>query len=237
MPLQTRLPVTFFLCLRPYIETSQGKWNMRLSLVQMTEQKTRLADPHPPDLSDERALVAAARRDPRAFGALYERYVSQIYRYAYVRLQNAPAAEDATSQTFLKALQALPQFRDGLFIAWLYRIAHNIVADLYRRTPRTTDFDALELELHAGDSPEEEAIRGAERDAFYRALNELPDEQRTVLDMTLSGFKGEEIARILGKTHASVKMLRWRGLETIKARVAREGYVNPENRFGSEVES
>lgn len=209
---------------------------MGLSLVQMTEQKIRAAKPRPPDLSDDRALVAAARRDPRAFGVLYERYVSQIYRYAYVRLQNAPAAEDATSQTFLKALQALPQFRDGLFIAWLYRIAHNIVADLHRRAPKTTDLDALDLELHDGDSTEEEAIRGTERDAFYRALSDLPDEQRTVLDMTLSGFKGQEIARVLGKTHASVKMLRWRGMETIKARVVREGYANPEAGFSSEVE-
>lgn len=209
---------------------------MGLSLVQMTEQNIRAAKPPPPDLSDDRALVAAARRDPRAFGVLYERYVSQIYRYAYVRLQNAPAAEDATSQTFLKALQALPQFRDGLFIAWLYRIAHNIVADLHRRAPKTTDLDALDLELHDGDSTEEEAIRGTERDAFYRALSDLPDEQRTVLDMTLSGFKGQEIARVLGKTHASVKMLRWRGMETIKARVVREGYANPASGFSSEVE-
>lgn len=208
---------------------------MGLSLAQMPEQTVKAASP-PPDLSDDRALLAAARRDPRAFGVLYERYVSQIYRYAYVRLQNAPAAEDATSQTFLKALQALPLFRDGLFIAWLYRIAHNIIADVYRRAPATTDFDALEFELHAQDSPEEEAIHSTERAAFYRALNDLPLEQRTVLDMTLSGFKGEEIARVLRKTHASIKMLRWRGLETIKARVAREGYLNPDAGNSSEVQ-
>ena len=198
---------------------------MGLSFVQMAEQTIR-AETLPPNPGDDRARVAAARRDPRAFGALYEKYVTQIYRYAYVRLHNAPAAEDATSQTFLKALQALPQFRDGLFIAWLYRIAHNVCADAIRRVPLTEDYDALEFQLHADDSTEDAAVRATERAAFYRAMNDLPDEQRNVLEMTLSGFKGEEIARVLGKTHASVKMLRWRGMETIKAHVAAHGLLS-----------
>jgi RNA polymerase sigma factor (sigma-70 family) len=199
---------------------------MGLSVIQMSEQSRKTIGISPPAAVDDRALVTAARRDPRAFGVLYERYVSQIYRYAYVRLRNAPAAEDATSQTFLKALQALPQFRDGMFIAWLYRIAHNVCMDAIRRAPVTTDFDAMELDLQANDSPEDAAVHAMERDAFYRAVNDLPDEQRTVVEMTASGFKGEEIARILGKTHASVKMLRWRGMENIKARVAREGLLS-----------
>lgn len=194
-----------------------------LSLIQMSEEKRVIAGASPPSWQDDRALVAAARRDARAFGALYERYARRIYRYAYVRLHNVPAAEDATSQTFLKALQALSQFRDGMFIAWLYRIAHNVVADMVRRAPVTTDFDAMEFELHAEDSTEDAAIRATERAAFYRAMEQLPDEQRNVLEMTLSGFKGEEIAQILGKTHAAVKMLRWRGMEGIKTGVAGEG--------------
>ncbi len=199
---------------------------MGLSIAKMSEQTTRMTAAKPSEPADDRELVAAARKDPRAFGSLYERYVSQIYRYCYVRLRNAPAAEDATSQTFLKALQALPQFRDGMFIAWLYRIAHNVVMDVVRRGPVTTDFDAMEFELEADDSTPDAAIAANEREIFYRAMGELPEEQRTVVEMTASGFKGEEIARILGKTHASVKMLRWRGMESIKARVAQTGYLN-----------
>lgn len=76
-----------------------------------------------------------------------------------------------------------------------------------------------------GDSPEEQAVAASERAAFYRAMDELPEEQRTVLEFTLAGFKGEEIARMLGKTHASVKMLRWRGMESIKAHVAGQGFL------------
>src|SRR5436853_428271 len=95
----------------------------------LTATMTRDARPPLTVATDDLTLVTAARRDPRAFGALYERYVTPIYRYAYLRLRSVAAAEDATSQVFMNALQALPQFRDGLFIAWLYRIARNVVAN------------------------------------------------------------------------------------------------------------
>lgn len=202
-------------------------------LIERTEEMKRAETPAL--LEDDGALVRAARRDAQAFGALYQRYVTRIYKYAYVRLGNVPAAEDATSQTFLKALQGLAQFRDGLFIAWLFRIAHNVCADVVRRGPTTIEYDAPGFDLRAEDSTEETAMRATERAVFYRAVGELPEEQRTVLEMTLSGFKGEEIARILGKTHAAVKMLRWRGMEGIKARVAQEGYLETNDRFPGEV--
>lgn len=200
---------------------------MGSAVIQMSETTQTDAGSFSPGASEDLALVAAARRDPRAFGALYDRHVTRIYRYNYVRLRNASAAEDATSQTFLKALQALPQFRDGMFIAWLYRIAHNVCADMVRRAgPITTDLDAMQFELQAEDSTEDAAIHSIERASFYSALDELPDEQRTVLEMTASGFKGQEIARVLGKSNASIKMLRWRAIEAIKARIARQGLVS-----------
>jgi RNA polymerase sigma-70 factor (ECF subfamily) len=61
--------------------------------------------------SDESDLIAAAQRDRRAFAPLYARYALPIYRYCYRRLGNHEAAEDATSQTFVKALDALDRFR------------------------------------------------------------------------------------------------------------------------------
>src|SRR5579885_3182891 len=82
---------------------------------------------------DDATLAAAARADPRAFTVLYERYLGPIYRYCFARLGNREAAEDATSAIFLKALAALPEYRDGGFAAWLFQIAHNVVVDLVRR--------------------------------------------------------------------------------------------------------
>ena len=82
---------------------------------------------------DDAALVAAARNDPRAFGALYECYLNPVYGYCYVRLGSREAAEDLTSEVFIKALAGLDCYRGGLFVAWLFRIARNVVIDAQRR--------------------------------------------------------------------------------------------------------
>ena len=82
-------------------------------------------------------LVAAAKRDPDAFVALYRRYAPTVYGYCYNRLGSREQAEDATSQIFLKALTALPAQRDDLaFRGWLFAIAHNVVTDAHRARRR-----------------------------------------------------------------------------------------------------
>ncbi len=199
---------------------------MGLSFISMSSQETHPPPPLVSSAADDLQLVSAARRDARAFGALYEKYAAQVYRFCCARLRNEPAAQDATSEIFLKALRALPQFHDGLFVAWLFRIAHNVVTDVFRREREHASLETVEHYLDAGDSPEERALAESERAAFYQTMDELPQEQRTVLELTIAGFKGEEIARMLGKTHASVKMLRWRSMENIKTRVAAMGFLN-----------
>src|SRR3712207_45846 len=93
-----------------------------------------LAQPSEVDASaDDATLVAAARAEPARFALLYERYVGPIYRYCYVQLGNQAAAEDATSEVFLKALAALPRFRGGSLPGWLLQIARNTVIDARRR--------------------------------------------------------------------------------------------------------
>ena len=70
-------------------------------------------------------LVAAARVDPHAFTLLYQRYVNTVHRYCYRRLGTREAAEDATSQIFMKVLASLPSCRNTSFRPWLFAIAHN----------------------------------------------------------------------------------------------------------------
>ena len=88
--------------------------------------------------NDERALLERARAyDPAALGELYDRYAGKMYAYIYRRMGNAAQAEDLTSELFLRVLKAVQNeraWRDS-FVAWLYRIAHNLVVDHYRRQP------------------------------------------------------------------------------------------------------
>src|SRR5918994_892011 len=77
-------------------------------------------------------LVARAQLDPRAFALLYGRYLDPVHQYCYRRLGTREGAEDATSQVFERVLKALPAYRGGIFRAWLFTIAHNVVTDSYR---------------------------------------------------------------------------------------------------------
>ena len=119
----------------------------------------------------EAALVELAKREADAFGELYRRHVDRIYTYIYYRTGNAADAEDLTARTFHQALTHLPKYTDhGVpFAAWLYRIAHNLVANHHRSHSRwkLTSLEDLELTGKPADSPE----RAAETNERKRALS------------------------------------------------------------------
>ena len=99
------------------------------------------------DIDHDAELVARAQADPEAFGALYERYVKKIYNYLYYRTGNTHDAEDLTERVFQKAMMNLHRYtsRGLLFSAWLYRIAHNLLANWHRDRGRrqTVAFNEL----------------------------------------------------------------------------------------------
>lgn len=156
----------------------------------------------------EERLVTAAQANPRAFAPLYEQHVDRIYRYCYFRLGNSQAAEDATSEVFLKAMAALPRYRPGVFAAWLYTIARNVVADHYAARERAP--------AGLGDTSPADVGRDEERQALLAALAQLPAEQRTVIELQFAGWSGEEIAASLGKTPAATKMIRYRAVARLR---------------------
>lgn len=102
-----------------------------------------------PGSSAEAAIVAQAIHDRAAFAPLYARYLDRVYRYCYRRLGTREAAEDATSQTFERAIDRLESFRGGSFPAWLFTIARNVVTAMGRRHRPTAPLDA------AGDPPDQ----------------------------------------------------------------------------------
>ncbi len=179
-----------------------------------------LAAPAPPapgrvDETADRALVAAAQADPRAFGPLYERYHAAIYRYCYTRTGHRQAAEDATAETFLKAFANLQHFRPGVFLAWLYTIARHVIADGYRKQRDAEPWDEQARGELTAD-PTEDGLEPVDRLTLRGALDRLPDEQRAVLELQLSGWSGPEIAAALGKSSAAVKMLRFRAMDRLR---------------------
>ena len=164
----------------------------------------------------EEALVAAARRARRQFAALYERYSVAVYRFCFLRLSDRQAAEDATSEVFLRAMRGLDGFRGGDFVAWLYAIARNVVASSYRSRKPQEQLDAATELADLSDGPEELAMLQAERAALRRAVESLPDAQRQVIELHLAGWSLRDSARAMGKTTDAVKMLRFRAVQGLR---------------------
>jgi RNA polymerase sigma-70 factor, ECF subfamily len=165
-------------------------------------------------------LVAAAQADPHAFAALYERYLDRIYRFCYNRLGERQAAEDATSEIFLRALAHLPNYRSGSFGAWLYAIAHNIVITHYRKDQHSEPLDNTDA---ARRGLAADPLAGhAELAALQVALAELPDDQRTAVELPAAGWSDAQIGEILGKSAAAVRMLRYRAMQRLHQLLADE---------------
>jgi RNA polymerase sigma-70 factor (ECF subfamily) len=168
--------------------------------------------------SDESELVAAAQRDRAAFAPLYSRYARPIYRYCFRRLGDHDAAEDATSQTFVKALAGIHRCRpeQGSFRSWLFTIADRVVTDCYRRKkPRAGIEEAVEIE--SGDpGPEEYAMASETRQTVQALLERLSPDQARVVALRLAGLIGPEIAAVIGREHQAVKSLQFRAFARMR---------------------
>jgi len=120
-----------------------------------------------PESNDDETLERAIGGDREAFGQLYEQYVGRIYNYIYYRTGNAYDAEDLTERVFMRALRHIGRYNQrGLpFSAWLYRIAHNLVANWHRDNSRRKEIplDDGILSTHPGGFPESEMMRVEEQ--------------------------------------------------------------------------
>jgi RNA polymerase sigma-70 factor, ECF subfamily len=168
---------------------------------------------------EEKRLIERAKRDPREFGALYDRHFQQIYRFVYSRVREQTAAEDVTSEVFIKALKAMPRYQETgrPFAAWLYQIAVNAIADRYRSLRPTHALDDFHDLSVGGPAIEEAAEQRDEIRRIWRLVEELPLQQRTALVLKFQeDMKIEDIAIAMGKTPGAVKLLIHRGVSRLR---------------------
>ncbi len=174
-----------------------------------------------PELSDEKALKLAARGDHEAFGVLYERYVSRIYSYIYYRTGNQHDAEDLTARVFFRALRHVENYKDrGLPLsAWLYRIAHNLVANWHRDNSRRKEvpLDEIILVRHGGEHPEVVLIENEEKESLLRIIRHLPsDRQQLIILKFVEHLSNAEIGQVMGRSEGAVKSLYHRTLLSLR---------------------
>lgn len=173
------------------------------------------------ELTDDIALQRAAQGDQEAFGVLYERYVARIYSYVYYRTGNSLDAEDLTERVFFRALRHIQYYSDrGLpFSAWLYRIAHNLVANWHRDNSRRKEVpldEGLSLR-HPGELPEAELLHSEERERLLKVIRCLPAERQQLLILKfVEHLANAEIGQIMGRTEGAIKSLYHRTLLSLR---------------------
>lgn len=171
----------------------------------------------PAPAGDEPQLIAAAQKDPAAFGPLYERHVQQVYRYNLYRTGSVAEAEEVTAQTFMRALEYLPRYvwQGAPFVVWLYRIADSVLAK-GRRRPRWV---CLPPDL-AAPPPGLDLEQAELRQELLTELYRLPETQQQVLIQRFSlGLSYDEMAAVTGRTAGSLRQLAYRALETLRERM------------------
>jgi RNA polymerase sigma-70 factor (ECF subfamily) len=174
-----------------------------------------------PELSDEIALKLAAQGDQEAFGVLYERYVSRIYSYIYYRTGNQHDAEDLTARVFFRAMRHVENYTDrGLPLsAWLYRIAHNLVANWHRDNSRRKEIplDEIILVRQSGDLPEMVLIENEEKENLLNVIHRLPgDRQQLIILKFVEHLSNAEIGLVMGRSEGAVKSLYHRTLLSLR---------------------
>ena len=170
---------------------------------------------------DERVLIERAQADPLQFAVLYDRYVDRVYNYIYQRTGNHLDAEDLTARTFVRAFTHLERymFRGVPFSAWLYRIAHNAVANWYRdrRRHRVVSLDALTEQSDEKQHPEETTQGREGQRELLKVIRQLPPERQQLLILKYSdGLKNAEIAQIMGRSEGAIKSLYHRTLLALR---------------------
>ena len=177
--------------------------------------------------ADLRRLVEFAQQgDREALEALYLLHFDRIYSYLHMSVGNRHDAEDLTTQTFLKMLEAIGRFRwrSAPFSAWLFRIAHNLAMDHFRTTKRwQPEEEVPEPEGAEASSAEDEALQSIGRRSMLELIENLSHDQQQVLTLKfVFNFSNGEAATILGKTEGAVKSLQHRALTSLQKQVARD---------------
>lgn len=173
------------------------------------------------DFNEDDVLTRASQGDRDAFGLLYERYIDRIFNYVYYRTGNLHDAEDLTARVFQRAMNHIKNYTDrGVpFSAWLYRIAHNLVANWHRDRSRRQEIPINDIPIlpSKGDHPEKNLVRSQEEDSLLRLIRRLPPERQNLLILKfVENMSNAEIGAIMGRSEGAVKSLYHRTLLALR---------------------
>ncbi len=167
----------------------------------------------------DKGKTEARRYHEAKLASLYEEYYDKIARYARLHIGNRTEAEDIAGEVFLKALESLKSYqeRNIPMQAWLFRIAHNLVVDHWRKAAKRQTVPIDTVQLVADDDPAAAAERNIELERVTRAMEQLTPEQREVVSLRFfGGLTAREAGSILNKSDGAIREMQRAAIEKLR---------------------
>lgn len=174
--------------------------------------------------ADTEALNEIRRLDPRALAELHDRHFAELYRYARFRLGDPHAAEDITSETFVRLLEALRAGRGPRTSprGWLFGTLRHLVDDHFR-SAYGRPAAGVPIESLVENGPDRQVEEAEQRARVAEAMRRLTGEQQHVLALRFGGGHSlEETAELMGRNSNAVKALQFRALASLRRHIGRE---------------
>jgi RNA polymerase sigma-70 factor, ECF subfamily len=184
----------------------------------------------------DRLVAEAQRGDPEAFGRIFDAYAGPIHRFIASRVNRPSDAEDLTQLVFVKALEALPRYeaRGIPFGGWLFRLARNAIIDQVRTRRDHLSLVAAVTRETEDAGPEAVASLRDDLHQVARALHDLTDDQREVIELRFfAGLSVHETADAMGRQDGTVRGLQFRALAALRRSLGIEVEAEVEAPAGS----
>ncbi len=175
--------------------------------------------------TEEEILARASEGDQEAFGQLYEMHITRIFNYVYYRTGNVHDAEDLTARVFYRAMHHIQSYtnRGVPFSAWLYRIAHNLIANWHRDRSRHQEIPLDEAPLISshGEAPESALVQNQETEDLLRLIRRQPAERQHLIVLKfVEHLSNAEIGVVMGRSESAVKSLYHRTLLALRDEIS-----------------
>lgn len=157
--------------------------------------------------------------DADVIGALFQRYRVDVFRYLYYRVGDQQAAEDLTSEVFVRMIRAIGWYRSKnvAFEAWLFQIARNLAIDHHRKMKIRNHLPLDESLVSRTGDVGEEVEKSLTSELLVKALATLSEVQRDVLILRfVNGVRVAQVAQMLHKSESAVKAHQRRALMALR---------------------
>ncbi|HOK00725.1 MAG TPA: sigma-70 family RNA polymerase sigma factor [Candidatus Pacearchaeota archaeon] len=155
----------------------------------------------------------------KEFSKIYDKYINQIYRFVFLKVNSKEIAEDITSETFLKVWESYKNNKIENVSAFLYQVARNLITDYYRQKSRT-QFLPLESVsiIDPSNNLKEISENKSDIETIKSALFRLENEnyQNIIIWHYLNDLSIKEISKINNQSEGAVRVMLSRALKELK---------------------